>query len=257
MTSIFGFSLLLMGIGVALSACDNTQPSSSSTHATGVPLQRLTFAIAPLPGADAVTQSQLDDTVSIIQKRLDVMQVGSATPEVEGKGTLVVTVPADARLDELISILTQRGFIEFLSTSSNPPEIGVYIMTEPGSPAPEASPHDKSGAIYTVVISSDDIEIGSATVNIQAGRPDLQINLNSVGKKKLADYTRGSSGSFMPVTLDKIVLFSPMIHGEIASGSLGIAGLQEVELKKTLSAANSGVLPVLLTFGRSEMVAPK
>jgi preprotein translocase subunit SecD len=251
MKRIAVYSVVLMAAGVVLSAFDSRQPASSPKSQSlpaGNPRKRLTFEASSLSGTGVVGQSQLESALEIVRKRLEVMELMSATAELSATSTLIVTIPATADDVEVSAILIQRGFIEFLDASSNPPATGVYLVTEPGGPNPDEKSVDTPGAIYPVVLTSDDLQIGGAEVSTRSGMADLQLTTTDEGKIKLADYTHTHLDSSMPIVLDKYVLVSSVIRGEISGGVLGMAGLQEAEIKKVLASVNSGVLPVRLTL---------
>jgi preprotein translocase subunit SecD len=248
------YSVVLMAVGVVLSAFDSRQPASTP-ESQSPPLKRLIFEASPLSGKGVVGRSQLESASEIVRKRLEVMELMSATVAISSTSTLMVTIPTTADDAEVSAILIQRGLIEFLDASSNPPATGVYLVTELGGPNPDEKPVETSGAIYPVVLTSDDLPIGGAQVSTRSGMADLQLTTTDVGRTKLADYTRTHLDSSMPIVLDKHVLVSPVIRDEISGGVLALAGLQEAEIKKVLASVNSGVLPVRLTLTGVDVVS--
>ncbi len=254
------YSVMLMAVGVVLSACDTSQPAPTPTpqsEPTGTLLKRLVFEVTPLSGAGSVTQSQLESVQAILQKRIQVMELISAGVELSGTNALIVTIPATADAGEVSGIVIQRGFIEFLDASSNPPDTSVYIVTELGGPDPEVQPVDPSVTVYPVVLTSDDLRIGGAAASAQDGMVDLRLTTTDEGKTKLAEYTRTHTDNSMPIVLDKYVLVSPIIRDEISGGVLALAGLKDLEIRKVLASVNSGVLPVRLTFTIVDVVTAK
>ncbi|MGA7731450.1 MAG: hypothetical protein WCD37_09280 [Chloroflexia bacterium] len=253
------YSALLMSIGILFSACDGGQPAASTPapgkeETGGV---ALVLEAAPLDGSGAsVARSQMEAARDVTKERLEVMELSSATVALSGTSSLRVTVPVTADVGEVKSILVQRGFIEFGDASSTPLPTGVYITTELGGPLPEQLSPGADAVAYPVVLSSDDLLPDGVTVMTETGGlPVVQLMLTSEGKTKLAEFTGSHVSSFMPVVLDKYVLFSPIIQSEITGGIAAISGISDQEVKLIVACVRSGVLPVRLIVA-SEAVVP-
>jgi preprotein translocase subunit SecD len=249
-------SALLMAIGVVLGACGVGQPAAPTPGKDESGGVALVLEAAPLDGSGAsVGMSQMEAAREITKKRLEVMELSSATVALSGTGSLQVTVPITADVGEVKGILVQRGFIEFVDAGSNPPPTGVYITTELGGPLPEQLTPGADAVVYPVVLSSDDLLPDGVTVMTETGAlPVVQLILTSEGKTKLAEFTGSHLGGSMPVALDKYVLFSPIIRSEITEGTAAISGISDREVKLIIACVGSGVLPVRLSVASEAVV---
>jgi preprotein translocase subunit SecD len=254
-------STLFLAMGVVLSACGMGQPAAPTPGPTpgkddagGV---ALVLEAAPLEGSGAgVGMSQMEAAREITKKRLEVMELSSATVALSGTSNLQVTIPFTADVGEVKGILVQRGFIEFVDAGSSSPPTGVNITTELGGPLPEQLTPGADAVVYPVVLSSDDLLPDGVTVMTETGAlPVVQLVLTPDGKTKLAEFTGSHVSSFMPVALDKFVLFSPIIQSEITEGVVAISGISDREVKLLVACVRSGVLPVRLSVA-SEAVVP-
>lgn len=194
----------------------------------------------------SVEAEQLEAARAIVQQRLEIIGIASASVEVTGSTGLLVSLPGIANTDEVKQILTRRGLIEFVDGSSNPLEPGVYIVTEAGGPFPEQLLAGPPGQALSVVLNNDDLLAGGVSAMTNGVSYEVYLKLTGEGKQKLADFTRAQIGSYMPVALDKRVLFSPVIRDAITGDTVAIFGIGENELKSIVACLGSGVLPVNL-----------
>jgi preprotein translocase subunit SecD len=110
------------------------------------------------------------------------------------------------------------------------------------------SPTPYGGRIYPVVVTGDQVDGTKVQVQYDptTGLPLVAFTLKGAGRDRLAEFTRTSVGQFMPIVLDKVVISSPSIRGEIPSGEGVIEGMTNAEANALVIKLRYGALPVPL-----------
>jgi SecD/SecF fusion protein len=150
-----------------------------------------------------------------------------------------------------------RGFLQSEAVRSQLPSelIWMYgIQTK-------KSPYVALYAIKTFGRDKPKLEgevITSASMDYdQAGRPEVKMNMNSMGAKTWADMTRANKGKYIAIALDNIIYSAPHVNDVIEGGTSSISGGFTVEeaqdLAKILSA---GKLSVPAKIVQEQQVGP-
>lgn len=171
------------------------------------------------------------------------MEMPYASVELSGANGLRVEVPGAADAEEVKSVLTMPGHIEFFGAGDSPPAIGDMVAT---------------GGSYPSILANADIAPEGVSVRVEYGTMlNMRIVLTGEGKQKLADFTAANVGRGMGISLDRQVLSIVMIVDPIMGGKAELAAVPNDIVKKVVASAGSGVLPLCLTITTEESIPPK
>ena len=244
---------------------------------------QLVFQAEPL-ASEPLTSEQLEAARNVLEERAN--GTGAAEPIVQtAEGNrILVELPGISNLEDARSVIQETAFLEIVDGGSTAQSEGALICTSLGKPRPEqvragqgaptptaapaaaatvtgtvgttptAAPTAaaQSGefdcpATYDTVVTGNDIDGRAVQVVFdQAGQPQVSFTLKGDAANKFADFTQRNLGKFMPITLDKRVISSPVIEGAITGGSGVIRGMTLAEAQKLALQLKYGALPVSL-----------
>lgn len=107
-----------------------------------------------------------------------------------------------------------------------------------------------------ILTGKDLLPNAKANIN-QRQQVVINIEFNSDGRKKFADFTRGHVDDYLAVFFDGKLLTAPKINEPIPSGKAEVSGFQGLgEAKRTAEFLNAGALPVPLKVIAKDSVEP-
>jgi SecD/SecF fusion protein len=107
-----------------------------------------------------------------------------------------------------------------------------------------------------ILTGKDLLPVAKANINPRQ-QVVINIEFNSEGRKKFADFTRGHVDDYLAVFFDGKLLTAPKINEPIPSGKAEVSGFQGLgEAKKTAEYLNAGALPVPLKVIAKDSVEP-
>jgi preprotein translocase subunit SecD len=245
---------------------------------------QLVFQAEPL-GGESLTTEQLEAARNVLEERAN--GTGAAEPIVQtAEGNrILVELPGISNLEDARSVIQETAFLEIVDGGATAQSEGALICTSLGRPRPEqvragqnaptptaaaaptvtrtvgstptAAPTAAAGgsgefecpATYETIVTGNDIDGRAVQVVFdQASQPQVSFTLKGDAANKFADFTQRNLGKFMPITLDKRVISSPIIEGAITGGSGVIRGMTLAEAQKLALQLKYGALPVSLTL---------
>ncbi|MEO8288670.1 MAG: protein translocase subunit SecD [Chloroflexota bacterium] len=249
---------------------------------TGLDLQgglQLVMQAEPLKAGDTITSQQLEAARNILEDRAN--GTGASEPVVQtAEGNrILVELPGIGNLEEARGVIQETAFLEILDGGSAPPNQDQLVCTTLGNPrteqtsqanaaptatgavtsttsttttaqlTPTATAGFRCDKVWTTVIRGDQIDGNKvAVVFDSANRPEVQFGLKNGGSELFADFTSKNVGKYMPITLDKRVISSPVIQSPITGGSGVINNMTLAEAQKLALQLKYGALPVSLTL---------
>ncbi len=218
------------------------------------------------------TDSTMDQTVKIIQDRVN--KLGVAEPEIQRQGSnqISVQLPGITNQEQALAIIGKTAQLEFFDVK----DFGTAYNTEADAlKAANVASADKLPAGTELIqwpsktdstSASDKWYVTSATAPVtggmltgaklgydQNGRPKVDMSFNSEGKaafaaitKKLADRSKiTGSDELLAIVLDGVVESAPRVQDEIPDGNAEITGSFTVQqVKDLVLVLNTGSLPV-------------
>jgi len=253
---------------------------------TGLDLQgglELVLQAYPLKEGDTITSEQLEAARSIIEDRAN--GTGASEPVVQtAEGDrILVELPGIGNIDQAREVIQQTAFLEILDGGSSPPATGSLVCTTLGNPrteqtssvgaTPTAAPTvAASGTVtatgtttqttptasatpftcdktWTTVIRGDQIDGNQVKVTFDAAnQPQVAFALKNGGSEAFANFTSANVGKYMPITLDKKVISSPVIQSPITGGQGVINNMSLTEAQTLALQLKYGALPVGLSL---------
>jgi preprotein translocase subunit SecD len=253
---------------------------------TGLDLQgglELVLQAYPLKEGDTITSDQLEAARSIIEERAN--STGASEPVVQtAQGNrILVELPGISNMDQAREVIQQTAFLEILDGGSSPPATGSLVCTTLGNPrteqttsvgaTPTAAPtvaasgtvtatHTTTSTtptasatpftcdkVWTTIIRGDQIDGNQVKVTFdQANRPQVAFALKNGGSEAFANFTSANVGKYMPITLDKKVISSPVIQSPITGGQGVINNMTLSEAQNLALELKYGALPVGLSL---------
>jgi preprotein translocase subunit SecD len=255
------------------------------TPRLGLDLQgglQLVLQAEPLTVGDTITPEQLEAARSIIEDRAN--GTGASEPVVQtAEGNrILVELPGISNLEEARNVIKETAFLEILDGGSAPPNIGTQVCTTLGAPRTEqtssvgATPTVAAGAtvtatnsttattqttpvasptpfkcdkVWQTIIRGDQIDGNQVKVTFDAAnRPEVAFGLKNGGSEAFGTFTAANVGKYMPITLDKTVISSPIIQSAITGGSGVINNMTLAEAQTLALQLKYGALPVSLSL---------
>lgn len=253
---------------------------------TGLDLQgglQLVLQAAPLVPGQTITEEQLNSARQIIEDRVNAIGASEPVVQTAEGNRILVELPGISNLDQARDLVKATAFLEIVDGGSTPPSIGSLICTSLGaptteqtsssSPTPAAAPTVAAGATVTgttataqatpvssatpfacdktwnTIIRGDQIDGNQVKVTFdQANRPEVAFGLKNGGAEAFAAFTQANVGKYMPITLDKRVISSPVIQSAITGGSGVITNMTLTEAQTLALQLKYGALPVALSL---------
>jgi len=250
----------------------------------------LVLQAQPLKAGDTITPDQLEAARTIIEDRAN--GTGASEPVVQtAEGNrIVVELPGVTNIDQAREVIQQTAFLEILDGGSSPPPTGSLVCTDLGAPnttqtssvgaTPTAvaasTPVAASGTVtsttqstpspsptpfacdkvWHTVVRGDQIDGNQVKVVFDsANRPQVAFGLNNGGAETFATFTSANIGKYMPITLDKKVITSPVIQGAITGGSGVINNIALSDAQALALELKYGALPVGLALQSESKVS--
>ena len=208
--------------------------------------------------AMAARKSQaLDQSITIIQRRID--GSGVLNPQIARQGTdqIVVQLPGVSDPDRIRALIGTTAHMTFQLVDTN---------ALPGAPVPpgdETLPMQDNPAQQLVVFSNvsvdgSDLENAQAGTDPQSGEWVINFTLNSLGAREFADVTTANVGKPFAIILDGKIIMAPNIREPITGGSGQITGNYTAQQATDLALLlRAGALPAPLNIVEEQSVGPE
>lgn len=119
--------------------------------------------------------------------------------------------------------------------------------TTPGSATPEATPTTPS-KIWRTIVKGDDLDGSKVAVQFSNNQPEVAFGLKGQASTDFCNFTSANINKYMPILLDKKVISSPQIKGQICGGSGVINNINLNDARVLAQQLKYGALPVSLSL---------
>ena len=180
----------------------------------GLDLQGGVSVVMEIQG-DEVSNEDLEKTKNQLELRVNKIGVSETSVATEGDKRIRIDIPGVYDSSEIVDSLSKTGELTFKS--------------------PEGD----------VLLTGQDIEKASVTLNSTTSEPEVSLEMNESGKTKFADATTKYLNKKISIYMDDQELSSPTVNATINDGKAVISGGYTSESAKKLAGLiNSGALPV-------------
>jgi protein-export membrane protein SecD len=218
---------------------------------------------ADIPADQDVTLEQMNTARQIIDQRVNALGVTEPVVQVEGDRRILVELPGLDNPQDAIGLIQETALLEFIDTGSQPLDEGTCVVTSENTGlSPCQIIRGENGAEDTI-IQAPPFETVMTGAALKAAIPDrndygeyfVDFTLQPDQAQFFADYTREHQGQFLTIVLDKEVISSPRINGEIDGGKGTVTGqFTPEEAEKLALQLRFGSLPVPLRIESTRQV---
>lgn len=193
---------------------------------------------APADGVK-VTPDLLEAAKNRIELRVNGLGVSEPLVQVSGSDRIIVQLPGLKDPTEAIKVFGQTGLLQFIDSGTNALQVGA--------PVPADAP---------VILSGEDVQ--SAEVGFdQFNQPQVQFTLKSSGASKMSAYTSKNIGKYLTIAMDRVVVESAVVRGEIGSSGVISGGQMTLQDAKRIALQiKYGALPIPMKVIQNQTVGP-
>ncbi len=206
----------------------------------------------------ALRESQaVEQSITIIQRRIDGSGVLNPTIARQGQDQIVVQLPGVSDPDRVKALIGTTAHMTFQL---------VDTQAAPGPAAPLGdeqlpmtnNPQQSLVVFSAVAVDGADLENAQASTDPQTGNWVVNFTLNSVGAREFADVTTASVGRPFAIVLDGKIIEAPTIREPITQGSGQISGNFDAQSATDLALLlRAGALPAPLNIVEEQSVGPE
>lgn len=163
-----------------------------------------------------LAENTIRQNVTTLRNRINVLGVSEPVIQQQGDSRIVVELPGVQDTAEAKKILGATATLEYHAVDENvnpveaeksgnvPPEDRLYHMKD-GQPIVLAK---------KTIVSGDELVDASQGYDQQSGMPDVNVELNSSGARKMLDFTTGNVGKRMGVVYVERVPETAIVNGK-------------------------------------------
>jgi protein-export membrane protein SecD len=165
----------------------------------------------------------VDQSITIIQRRID--GSGVLNPQIarQGEDEIVVQLPGVSDPDRIRTLIGTTAHMTFQL---------VDTSATPGQPVPlgdemlpmQDDPNQQLVVFSNVSVDGADLNNAQASTDPQSGQWVINFSLNSLGAREFADVTTANVGKPFAIILDGKIIMAPNIREPITGGSGQITG---------------------------------
>ncbi|HEY7246732.1 MAG TPA: protein translocase subunit SecD [Xanthobacteraceae bacterium] len=205
------------------------------------------------------TRQVVDQSVEIIERRVNAMGLVEPSIQREGADRVLVQVPGLGNPEELIKVIGTTAKLTFqLVDSSMSAEQAQQERPPPddeivnGSAAEGRRPYLLE---KRVIVSGEELTDAQPGFDQRTSEPIVSFKFNTSGARKFAQVTQENVGRPFAIVLDNEVISAPVIREPILGGSGQISGNFTVESANNLAILlRAGALPAKLTVIEQRVV---
>lgn len=253
-----------------------TQPIDTGIFGTGVAShifdlarsgQQFTYTFSDA-GLDARIGKAVEQSLDIINKRINGSGIAEASIQRQGKDRIVIQLPGIGDPDEVVKMIGQTAKLTFqlvcesqpnAATDNPPPECAAYPMKEERQ---QNNAQQTPQIIWvqtssTATVDGADLSNAQATFDSRTNEPVVSFKFNQKGALRFGKLTADNVGKPFAIVLDSQVISAPRINEPILGGSGQISGNFTVQEATNLAIVlRSGALPARLVPVEQRTVGP-
>ncbi len=231
---------------------------------------------ADLEEGQELEAGQLDVAKSIIEKRVNALGVVEPLVQTQGDRRIIVELPGVSDPDQAIATIKETGLLEFIDSGDYPLPIGAIVQTTyprlesqgatthepvPGEITPPVNPISPTlvitDRVFATILTGAHLTNAAPDLDQLTNKYIIRFELDDEGGPIFADYTGRSIGKYASIVLDKEVISSPRVEGQIPDGQGQIQGeFTREEVNQLVVQLRYGALPVPLRIETTRTVGP-
>lgn len=211
---------------------------------------------ADIPADQQIESDAMEIARDIVQQRTDALGVNENVIQIAGDRRIVGEFPGLEDTESVLATIQQTGLMEFVDTGDYGPEEGTILVTD-YSPTGEPAEAAEGETVYHTIMTGaelDGVTVGTDSLGVEYV---INFKLKPEGAKIFAEHTAANTGKFLTITLDKIVISSPVINDAITGGEGSISGNFTPESANAFAVQlRYGSLPVPLKIVETRIIGP-
>jgi preprotein translocase subunit SecD/SecD/SecF fusion protein len=211
----------------------------------------------PQPALAARKSQALDQSITIIQRRID--GSGVLNPQIarQGADEIVVQLPGVSDPERIRTLIGTTAHMTFQL---------VDTSAAPGQPTPlgdetlpmQDDPNQQLTVFSNVSVDGSDLNNAQAGTDPQSGEWVINFSLNSLGAREFSDVTTANVGKPFAIILDGKIIMAPNIREPITGGAGQITGNYTAQQATDLALLlRAGALPAPLNIIEEQSVGPE
>lgn len=166
-----------------------------------------------------LAENIIRQNVTTLRNRINVLGVSEPVIQQQGDSRIVVELPGVQDTAAAKKILGATATLEYHAGIAEAPDPRVEDAIKTGNVPPDQSLYyDKNGRGYLVskkiIVSGDELVDASQGYDQQSGLPDVNVELNSAGARKMLDFTTSNVGKPMAVIYVERVPETTVVDGK-------------------------------------------
>ena len=189
-------------------------------------------------------------SIEAVRRRIDALGTTEPSIQRQGEDRLVVQVPGDGDSEQLKSVIGRTGQLNFHMVDESVSQLDIAEgRVPPRRLILTSSDFGGQLAVFqTPEITGDMIIDASMTPNSEGGGFQVNITMDSSGRRRWAEVTRENVGRSFAIVLDESIISAPRIQTPINSATSRITGnFGPQEAQELAVLIQSGALPAPLT----------
>jgi len=214
----------------------------------------LTF---PQPALIARESQAIEQSITIIQRRID--GSGVLNPQIarQGQDQIVVQLPGVSDPERNKALIGTTAHMTFQLVDTAAQATAIAPLGDEVLPMQD-DPSQNVAVLSNVAVDGADLENAQASTDPQSGQWVVNFTLNSVGAREFADVTSANVGKPFAIILDGKVISAPVIREPITGGSGQISGSYTAQSATDLALLlRAGALPAPLSIVEEQSVGPE
>jgi preprotein translocase subunit SecD/SecD/SecF fusion protein len=206
----------------------------------------------------AARRSQaIDQSITIIQRRIDGSGVLNPSIARQGQDEIVVQLPGVSDPDRVKTLIGTTAHMTFQMVDASAPPGPVAPLGDEILPMAD-NPDQKMAVFSDVSVDGADLTNAQASTDPQSGQWEVVFSLNSVGAREFADVTTANVGKPFAIILDGKIIEAPVIREPITGGTGQITGGFDAQRATDLALLlRAGALPAPLAIVEEQSVGPE
>jgi protein-disulfide isomerase len=243
LVAIAAVLVIVVGVGLGSRPWVGGGAGASASGPTGPTGYTVVYLLRPA-ASQAVTDTALDTTVQIMQRRLNSLGIVGATAEKWPPDEVAVHVPGMASMDTVRKTVGSTGKLAFVLL----PAATYGDVDSPGSvPVPAQGTKLDSALLATAEFTGADVDLNTISASEDPGLPGswrINFSFTSAKAAEFAAWTAQHVNESFAITLDGSVLSVPYILTQINGPASIPTGLTEADTKALASVLQGGTFPI-------------
>jgi preprotein translocase subunit SecD/SecD/SecF fusion protein len=199
----------------------------------------------------------IDQSITIIQRRIDGSGVLNPSIARQGQDEIVVQLPGVSDPDRVKTLIGTTAHMTFQMVDTSAAPGPVAPLGDEILPMAD-DPSQKMTVFSDVSVDGADLTNAQASTDPQSGQWEVVFSLNSVGAREFADVTTANVGKPFAIILDGKIIEAPVIREPITGGTGQITGGFDAQRATDLALLlRAGALPAPLAIVEEQSVGPE